>query len=150
MSFDRLQQMKDELSRRDPQESEGMKKALGWTAKETKVAHLGAGDTILGYKTEKYLLTGPMGQLEVHAAPSLELPPSYSEAAKLGGGMGPFSSFAEQFTAIKGMVLKQVSSLKMMGSVINSTSVATRVDRGPIAASRFEPPSGYKNVPPGI
>jgi hypothetical protein len=46
---------------------------------------------------------------------------------KLSGGMGPFSGFAESFKDIKGMALKQVSSLKMLGSVIRTTSVATKV-----------------------
>ena len=41
-----------------------------------------------------------------------------------------------------------VSNLKILGSPLVTTSVATRVDRSPIPASRFDTPSGYKNVPP--
>ena len=149
MSFDRLQQMKAETDRElDPKEAQGLKKTLGWNGKDAKATRVGAGDTILGYKTEKYLLTGPAGQFEVHVAPSIQVPAAYHEAMKLSGGMGPFSSFAESFKEIKGLVLKQVSTSKVFGSVITSTSVASKVDPSPIPAARFAPPSGYKNVPP--
>jgi hypothetical protein len=151
MSFDRLEQMKAKMNKElDPKDAEGLKKTLGWDAKETKVTRVGTGDTILGYKTEKYLLTGPAGQLEVHVAPSIQVPAAYHEAMKLSGGMGPFSAFAESFKEIKGAVLKQVSSLKMFGRVDTTTSVASKVDLSPIPAARFAPPSGYKNVPPGF
>jgi hypothetical protein len=68
-----------------------------------------------------------LGQLEVHVAPTIQVPAAYYEAMKLSGGMGPFSGFAESFKDISGMALKQVSSLKMLGSVIRTTSVATKV-----------------------
>lgn len=149
MTCDALQQMLSKTRSSDPQQTEAMKKALGWTG-ESKVTRVGPGDTILGYKTEKYLVTAAMGQMELHVAPSLEVPSSYYEAMKLMEGAAPFSGFAEQMGQIKGLALKQVSSLKMFGDVIESTSIATKVDTSPIPASRFEPPAGYRDVPPAF
>jgi hypothetical protein len=37
--------------------------------------------------------------------------------------------------------------MKMMGMSFTTTSVVTSVEKGPIPASRFEIPAGYKSVP---
>ena len=147
LTFDQMRKMAAGVGKDlDPKDKEELSRSLDG-GRESTFKRMGPGDTILGYKTEKYLLTGPLGQIEVHAAPSLETPAAYFEAINLNAG-GPFAGLTEQFKAIKGMMLKTVSNLKILGSPIVTTSVATRVDRSPIPAARFEPPSGYKNVPP--
>ena len=63
----------------DPKDKEELSRSLDG-GRESTLKRMGPGDTILGYKTEKYLLTGPLGQIEVHAAPSLEVPAAYFQA----------------------------------------------------------------------
>jgi hypothetical protein len=149
ISFDQLEQSKAQMNREmSSKDVEGLTKTLGLNTKESKVTRVGPGDTILGYKTEKYLMTGPLGPMEVHVAPSVEVPAAYYEALRLGGGMGPFSAFGDSYKEMKGAVLKQVTTSKMFGRVETTTSVAGKVDTSPIPASQFAPPSGYKKVAP--
>jgi hypothetical protein len=63
-------------------------------------------------------------------------------AANVPGGAG---GIAGQMKSIPGMVLKQVTTLTMM-SRMTLTEVATSVKEGPIAASLFEVPAGYRRT----
>jgi hypothetical protein len=42
--------------------------------------------------------------------------------------------------------LKQVTTVKMMGTESKSTMVVSSVDKGPIARTTFDVPAGYKKV----
>jgi hypothetical protein len=53
----------------------------------------------------------------------------------------------EEFKKIKGMHMKTVSSFKMMGMNMVTTTVVTSVSKGAIPASTFEIPSGYTARP---
>jgi hypothetical protein len=47
---------------------------------------------------------------------------------------------------VEGLPLSETTSFSMMGQSMNTTKEATEVKKGPIAASVFEPPAGYKKV----
>jgi hypothetical protein len=126
---------------------------MGLEVGPAKLTKLGAGETIAGYATEKYLITTSSVQLEISAAPALEVPAAYydllSPHQEAGAGpLGDMGKVFEEMKKIRGMVMKQVSTLKIMGQTTVSTTVATSVQKGPIPASRFEVPAGYKAVPP--
>jgi hypothetical protein len=112
------------------------------------ITRLGAGETIAGYATEKFLIKTSMMETQVWAAPALAVAPAYYEIFASGAGQGgPFggmSPFSDAGKTIRGMILKQV--VTSTNNKLILTRVATSVDKTPIPASTFEPPAGYKLV----
>lgn len=110
---------------------------------------LGAGETIAGHATEKYLMKTAAMETEVSAAPALSLRPNYYEVARTSAGATtPFAGPAQSSEAMKninGMILKRVSTMTMNRMTV--TEVATSVDKSPIPSSTFEPPAGYTKAP---
>lgn len=53
----------------------------------------------------------------------------------------------DEMKKIEGMVLKQVSTMRIMNMSSTTTTVTTSVDKGALAPSTFDPPAGYKAVP---
>jgi hypothetical protein len=142
----------DAASPQDRQQQEAMRR-MGLDTGPAKLTKLGAGETIAGYATEKYLITTSSIQLEISAAPALEVPAAYYDllSPREAAGAGPLGDMGkvfEEMKKIRGMVMKQVSTLKIMEQTTVSTTVATAVQKGPIPTSRFEVPAGYKAVPP--
>jgi hypothetical protein len=110
------------------------------------ITKLGAGETIAGYATERYVSRTPMMEVEVWAAPALKVPQAYydifSSGAGRTGAFGSLARFGDAGRTVNGMILKRV--VKMGG--VTMTKVATAVDTAPIPASTFEPPAGYTMV----
>jgi hypothetical protein len=133
----------------DKEKLEQMRKMMGTTSDSFSVTKVGAGETIAGYATEKYLVKGPM-EMEIHAAPDLKLPTLYYEAMKMRMQRTPLfdmSKLYDEMKKIKGYVLKTVTTTRMMNMEMKSATVVTSVEKGSIPASTFEVPAGYKEVP---
>ncbi len=118
------------------------RKAVQVTPSVTKV---GPGETILGYATERYVVKTPMGQTDVWVAPALQVPKAYWDVLSPGGAApGPgMEQLVADMRKINAVPLKSVSKL-VMG--ITFEDVATSVAKGPIPASAFAPPAGYRAV----
>lgn len=111
------------------------------------VSKVGPGETIAGYATEKYLVKTALGQTEIWAAPALQVPKAFWDLLSPGGSAQPgvsMAQFFEEMRKIGGVPLKSVSKLTMG---VTLEDVATSVQKGPIAASAFELPAGYKAAP---
>ena len=151
LTFDELQKMMDEASAAMAENEEAMeavKKMMGGAMAPLKVAKQGPGDTVAGYPTEKYLVTGPM-EMEIWAAPDLKVPPAYFDAMKMRMPANPILDMRKMFDALKeinGWPLKNITRIKMMGMNVNTTVEVTSVQKGPIPSSTFEVPAGYKLV----
>jgi len=133
----------------DRDQMEAMRKMMGNVAADFSVTRQGAGGTIAGYATEKYLVTGPV-QMEIWAAPELTVPASYYDALKVQMPSNPLfdtSKMYEEFKKIDGVTLKEVMTMNMMGMSFTTSSIVTSVEKGPIPATTFEIPAGYKAVP---
>lgn len=133
----------------DKEQMEQMRKVMGNMADSFSVTKLGAGETIAGYATEKYLIKGPM-EMEIHAAPDLKLPALYYDAMKMRVQRNPMFDMGklyDEMKKIKGYALKTVMTTKMMNMQMQTTTVVTSLEKGPIPASTFEVPAGYKQVP---
>jgi hypothetical protein len=133
----------------DQEQMEAMRQMMGNVSADFAVAKQGAGGTIAGYATEKYLVTGPVS-MEIWAAPELAVPASYYDALKVQMPRNPLFDTVkmyEEFKKIDGITLKEVMTMNMMGMSFSTTSVVTSVEKGPIPGSRFEIPAGYKAVP---
>lgn len=154
LTFDEMQKMIDQaagaMKQMDPKQAEAMRQVMGGAIGEIKVTKLGPGETIAGYATEKYEVSMPPLVMEMHAAPSLTLPPAYYNAMKLrtpGTPMFDAGRMYDEMKKIEGMVLKQVSTMRIMNMSSTTTTVTTSVDKGALAPSTFDPPAGYKAVP---
>lgn len=110
---------------------------------------------VAGYDTEHWVVAmGDSLSYELWAAPSLTPPmPTgrYFEAMSARfSGLGPmgarFMKVFEEMRKIKGFPLAMNTSIKMMGQKQQTTTEATEVRKGPIAASNFQAPAGYKKV----
>lgn len=154
MTFQQMQEMLDKLGS-DPgvdnkQAAEAMKQVFGQTMGQVSVKPNGPGEPIAGYATEKYLVSMTPMEMQLWTAPGLTIPPVYYDTMKLNARKNPMfdmSKMLDEFKKIKGMTLKTVMSMKMMGMNMETTTVATSVEKGPIPASKFEVPAGYKAVP---
>jgi hypothetical protein len=107
---------------------------------------------IAGYDTEHYILTlGDNFKEEIWAAPALTPPVQYFDARNaMYAAMGPmgkrFQKMGDEMRKIKGFPLATATSIKMMMMKQDSTSEVTEVRKGPIPASAFEVPAGFKKV----
>ena len=154
MTFDELQQTMDkmggQLKGMDPQQLEAMRKMMGQTMGDVKVTPQGAGETIAGYATDKYLISmGPM-EMEVSAAPTFQIPPAYYNAVKLRMPKNPMfdaGKLYDEMGKIKGMTMKSVMTMKIMNMAMTTTTVVTSVEKGSIPASTFAVPAGYTSAP---
>jgi hypothetical protein len=111
-----------------------------------------AGRKIAGYDTDQYILTmGDNMRFEIFAAPALPPPMQYFDARKaLYATMGPmgkrFDAMFEEMKKIKGFPLATTIDYKMMMVQQQTLTEATEVKKGPIPASAFEVPAGFKKV----
>src|SRR5262249_29545743 len=141
MTFEELQQMMDKVGEQmkgmDPQQLEAMRKMMGQTTGDVKVTPQGAGETIAGYATEKYLISmGPM-EMELMTAPLFQLPPAYYNAIKLRMPKNPMfdvGKMYDEMKKIKGMTLKSVMNMKIMNMTMTTTTVVTSIEKGSIPA----------------
>jgi len=109
---------------------------------------------IAGYDCEHYSLQiGDALEVEFWSAPSLVPPARYYDARKLSAvAMGPmgalFQRMYEELKEVKGYPLSTAVIIRTPFSRMESDEDATEVRKGPIPASTFELPKGYKKVKP--
>jgi hypothetical protein len=105
---------------------------------------------IVGYDCEHYVMTmGNDMKFDIWAAPDLQAPVQYYDAAKAPyAAMGPmgrgFGKMFEEMKKIKGFPLSTAINAKILVTKIDTLQEATQVNKDPIPASAFEPPSGYR------
>ncbi len=157
ITFDEMQALASKaaaaLDNLPPEAAAQMQKMMGGMGGggQVTVTHVGPGENIAGYATEKYhIVLGTMMEGDLWAAPDLVLPPMFYDAMKAATPANPvfdMKKLYDEYKKIKGMPLKTVTTTKMMGRSMTSTTVTTRVDKSPIPASTFEVPAGFKLVP---
>lgn len=105
---------------------------------------------VAGYDTQHWVLSMGEGlRFDMWAAPSIEAPTQYYDARKsLYLAMGPmgqrFQKMVDEMRKVKGFPLATRVTAKMMMIKMDSLTEATEVRKGPIPASAFEIPAGYK------
>jgi hypothetical protein len=151
ITFKQLQEMLNKVSAGMPQDPEAMaaiKKMMGGSSAPLTVTKQGPGETVAGYATEKYLVTGPI-EMEIWATPDLQLPAAYYDAFKMRLPANPVLDLGKMYDAFKqinGMAMKSVVKMKVMSMSINTTTEVTSVQKGAIPPAAFEVPAGYKLV----
>jgi hypothetical protein len=153
LTFQQMQEMSDKLATAVPSNPEAiaaMKKlGLGGSTAPVSVTKQGPGETIAGYATNKYLVSGPF-DMEIWAAPDLRVPVAYYDGMKAlipANPMFDMRQMYEAFKQIDGWPVKYVMTMKMMmGRSMTTTTEVTSVQKGAIPPSTFEVPAGYKLV----
>jgi hypothetical protein len=151
ITFQQLQDMMSKVGAampKDPEAVAAMQKIMGGSSAPLTVTKQGAGETIVGYATERYLVTGPM-EMEIWAAPDLQIPAAYYDAIKMRIPENPVFDMRKMYDAfkqIKGMSLKSVMKMKVMSMNISTTTEVTSVKKGAIPPATFDVPAGYKLV----
>jgi len=126
-----------------------LEKMMG-SVTDVKVQKGGSSKTVAGYTCDQYLLSmGDNFTFDLWAAPALQPPYQYYDASKLRyASMGPmgqrFAKMYDEMKKINGMPLSTAIHTKMMGMSMDTLSEATEVRKGPIPASAFDIPAGYK------
>jgi len=124
-----------------------LKNAMGGDADTFSVDPIGK-DTVAGRKcTVTRILVGKL-EMEVASDPTLQIPTSpeaWAQYAKVrglaSGGMASFKRLYEELSKLKGVPLRTKSRFPIVGEI---TAEAIEVKEGPIAASVFALPEGYK------
>jgi hypothetical protein len=110
----------------------------------------GDGGIVAGYKTEKYLIKGPV-ELQIWVAPELEVPDGYYDSLKLTMPHNPLldmNKIYDELAKIKGVAMKRIWTLKTKDKTMTTTTVVISVEKRPLPASVFEVPPDYKPVEP--
>ncbi len=154
MTFEDLQKMADtaNAAMKDvPPEAAAMMKKMGMGGGggDATVTKIGPGGTIAGYPTEQYRITLGSTTIDEWLAPGITFPEAYYVAMRAFVPSTPMldmKKLYEELGKLKGVPLKSVMSMKMMGREMTSTTEVTAVDKTPIPAEAFEVPAGFKKV----
>src|SRR5438046_5481356 len=108
---------------------------------------------IAGYECDEYTMKmGSSLEFDLCAARGLDVPARYFEGRKASfAAMGPmgkrYAKMFEEMKKIKGYPLSVEIDMNMGTMKQHTVSEATEVRKGPIPASTFEIPAGYKKKP---
>lgn len=125
---------------------------LGGAAGSVTVQKGAATRKVAGYDCDQYILSlGDGMKFDVWAARELKPPAHYFDAMKSPyAAMGPmgksFEKMFEEMKKVQGYPLSLAMNAKMMMFKINTLTEATEVKKGPIPASAWEVPAGYKKT----
>jgi hypothetical protein len=119
---------------------------------EPRLEKLKGSKKIAGYDCEHWSLEmGDALEVDFWAAPGLQPPARYWDGRRLTAvAMGPmgalFQKMYEEMKKVKGYPLSTAVIIRTPVSRSESDEDATEVRKGPIPASTFEVPKGYKKV----
>jgi Domain of unknown function (DUF4412) len=117
---------------------------------EVEVEKLPGKRSFAGYDCQRYSLSlGDVLEVDLWASTSLEPPARYFDGRKLAAAaMGPmgqlFEKLYDELKKIKGFPLSTAVILRTPMSRTQTLDEAVEVKKGPIPASTFAVPSGYK------
>ena len=153
-------QMKQQMENMPPAVREKMEQMMGGAAAAVTVTK-GGSRKVAGYDCQEY--TVAMGQgmkTESCNTTALKFPVPELELKRfssLGGAMVGMANnpmfkgaaqMAEKMKEVQGFALSSTTTFAMMGKSTTTTREAVEVKQGPIEASVFALPAGYKKVDP--
>ena len=127
-----------------------MEKMMGGPVGEVTVKKTGASRKVAGYACDEYTIAmGENLRYDVCAAPGLQPPSHYFDALKSPFAvMGPmsrrFDRLFEEMKKVKGFPVAMSSSVKIMTVSNEMKQEATEIKKGPVPASAFDIPAGYR------
>lgn len=149
-SFDEMAAMFKQIEAQVAQMPAFLQKTMGGSVGAVTMTQGAAPRRIAGYDCTQYMLAmGKDMTFEVWATPAIAPPVRYLDAMKRPyAAMGPagrkFVAMFDEMKKIKGFPLAFAMRYKIVGKSMDSLSEATEVKKGPIPASTFSVPAGYK------
>jgi hypothetical protein len=148
-----LKQMEEQMKNVPPAMREKMAGMMGGLAASVDVQKGTGGRKLAGYSCENWIVTvGQMVKQEQCLTTELSFPPQTWDAIKgLSSAMsGPAGQSMQQlydkFKEMKGLPLASTSTTKIMGKTMTSSTEVVEIKKGPIPASAWAIPAGYKQV----
>jgi len=147
-------QMDQAMAGMPPAVREKMQAMTGGAAASLKVTK-GGTRTVAGYTCNEYNLSWGAAMTQVMCSTTaIALPFDLVQLRKLMTSsnpsmarmMGNMETLTKEMEQIKGLPIAETTTLQMMGKPMVTTKEATEIKKGPIPASAFEVPAGYKKV----
>jgi hypothetical protein len=159
MNSPEMKKMEQEMKNLPPEQRKQMEAMMGGLMGSFDVKKTGPSRKIAGYGCETWEITmGQVSTTEECLSSELQLPlqawqmyRSWSDSLKaMMAAMGPMAKNMEQmqekFKELKGYPMASDSKVNIMGHSSRTTSEVIEVKKGPIPASVWEIPAGYKKV----
>jgi hypothetical protein len=152
-------QMKQQMESMPPAMREKMEQMMGGVAASINVAR-GGTRKVAGYDCQEYKITmGKIMTTDTCNTTALRFPVPEAELkryASMMGGMGgsPMASpmgkgmaqLAEKMKEVQGIALAETTTVSVLGKSTTTSREAVEVKQGPVDASVFALPAGYKEV----
>lgn len=133
---------------------EGLRHQMMGDATQEVTVTRGAARTVAGVPCQHYIVT--LGErLRMETCAASEIKPPFDAAnfrnlplatSPIGPGSSGINRMVEKLRAIEGISVASSASLSMLGKTIETSMEATEIRKGPIAASTFDTPQGFKKV----
>jgi hypothetical protein len=142
-------QMEEAMAKVPPQMREQMAKMMGGASAQVEVTK-GETKTVAGYACQVYTISA--GSMRQETCNTTAITPPFDPAnfVKLSRITVPMmqgmDKMVEKMQDVKGIALSQRTSVSAMGRKMDTSLEATEVKKGPIAATTFDLPTGYKQV----
>ena len=155
----KLRQAQEQMKNLPPEMQQKMAGMMGGFAASVNVQKGPGTRTIAGYRCDNWTVTvGEISRSEECLSTDVPFPPqvwdSYKEFAetmkKAMAAMGPMgqgmTEMQEKFKDMKGLPLASTTTTKVLGRTSTSSQEVTEIRKGPIPASAWQIPAGYKLV----
>ena len=145
-------EMDAKMQNMPPALREKMAGIMGGMAAQVTVTPGAGGRKIAGYDTKPYTISmGDMMKQETWNTEALEFPTPAMDArnsmmALNTPMMKGAKDLVEKMKQVKGIPLAETTTVKVLTKTVTNGREATEVKKGPIAASAFALPTGYKKV----
>ena len=159
MNSPEMQKMEEEMKKLPPEQRKQVEAMMGGMAGNFDVKKTGPSRKIAGYACETWEITmGQASTTEECLTSDLQLPlqawqmyRSWSDSLRaMMAAMGPIAKnmaqMQEKFKELKGYPMATETKINIMGHSSRTTSEVIEVKKGPIPASVWEIPAGYKKV----
>jgi hypothetical protein len=147
-------QMEQAMAGMPPAVREKMQGMTGGAAASLKVTK-GGSRTVAGYTCNEYNLSWGTAMTQVTCnTTAITMPFDPTQLRKLmttsnpgmARMMGNMETMTKEMQQIKGLPIAETTTVHVMGKSMVTTKEATEIKKGPIPASVFEVPAGYKKV----
>jgi uncharacterized protein DUF4412 len=158
MNSPEMKKSQEQMKNLSPEDRERMNAAMG-TMFEFDVQRMGTSRRIAGYTCEDWKITiGVFSKTEECLTRDLQFPAqawdmykTFAESMKsMMAAMGPMAAnmekMQEKFKSMKGYPLAATTTVNIMGNTTTTEREVTEIKRGPIPASLWEIPAGYRKV----
>jgi DNA-binding protein YbaB len=150
----RMKEMDEKMKNMPPEVRQKMAGMMGGAAAAVDVQKGAGGRTIAGYHCDNWVMSiGTMSRTEQCLSTELALPAQAWDgyqafATKLRASMGAMAkgmeAMQEKMKQMKGLPLASTTTVSVMGHNSTSSTEVTEIKKGPIPASAWQLPAGYK------